>query len=304
MPMSAPYFLLTAAYNEEAHIVETIEAVLSQTLRPRQWVIVSDGSTDRTDEIIHGFAAKFGFIQLCRREKDSNHGYASKVMALQAGLQLLDVNRCQYLGHLDADVSFSSSYFGDLVSKFGADSTLGIAGGLILDKMRGEFCPRKRTRLNSVAGAVQFFRRECYQDIGDLPAIEWGGEDWFAEIKAKMCGWQVKTFPDLEVHHNRSTATADGLLRGRWRLGLRDYSLGSHPLFELGKCALRLHETPVVAGALLRLTAFLWSYLRRHPRAVSAEVVRYLQREQIQRFTLWKHGDKGLDPERRLPRAV
>ena len=46
------YVLITSARNEEAYIEKTIKSVISQTILPKKWVMVSDGSTDRTEEII------------------------------------------------------------------------------------------------------------------------------------------------------------------------------------------------------------------------------------------------------------
>ena len=189
------YVLVTAAFNEEAYIEETITSVLAQLLPPSTWVIVSDGSTDRTDEIVHRYAMSHSFIHFIRRNKDENRGFASKVLALRVGLESIILGQTQFIGHLDADVSFDRFYFRDLLNKFTADATLGIAGGCCTERIGVEFRPPPWNSTASIPGGIQMFRRKCYQDIGGLLPIEYGGEDWYAEIMARKSGWQVRSPP-------------------------------------------------------------------------------------------------------------
>jgi len=101
------YVLLTAAYNEEPYIEDTIRSVLAQTVRPSRWVIVSDGSTDRTDQIVQQYVVDCNFIHFVRREKDLSRGFASKVFAQRAGMQLLSISETPFIGHLDGDLTRS-----------------------------------------------------------------------------------------------------------------------------------------------------------------------------------------------------
>ena len=106
-----------------------------------------------------------------------------------------------------------------------------------------------------------------------------------AQICAQMNGWEVEAIPQLPILHHKPTGAGTYLLRHRFRLGMLDYSFGSHPAFELIKCMLRLPESPVFLGAALRWIGFCWCHLCREPRAVSPECVAYLRREQMGR--LW-----------------
>ena len=189
-----------------------------------------------------------------------------------------------FIGHLDADISFEPTYLETLLGKFAEDSRLGIAGGFIYEQLNGVFQSRRMNTERSVAGAVQMFRRECYAAVGDFLALPFGGEDWHAEIKARMAGWRVEAFPDLKVYHHRPTSAAEGALRSCYRQGLMDYGLGSHPLFEIVKVARRLPGKPPVIGPLTRLFAFASAYCRREKRLVSSDVVKYLQSEQLGRM--------------------
>ena len=285
---SAPdisYALLTAAYNEEHYIVETIRSVAAQRLRPKVWIIVSDGSTDRTDEIVQQYAMRYPFIRLVRREKDHFREFASKVFALRAGFQTLMLDSIQFIGHLDADVRLAPCYFRDLLAKFGEYPELGVAGGWCFEQAPcGSWHPRPGNRTWSVPGALQMFRRECYKDIGELLPIEYGGEDWYAEIRARMHGWRVQSFPELEVQHLRASGTRASLLRYCYRAGFMDFALGSHPLFEVAKMAKMSATPPYLLNALSRMLGFLVAHVS-GKRMVSPACVEFLQQEQLGR--LW-----------------
>lgn len=279
------YVLLTAAYNEEHYIEETIKSVVAQVLRPQMWVIVSDGSTDRTDEIVRQYATRHSFIRLVRREKNQFRGFASKVLALHAGLKMLPLDSVPFIGHLDADLWLDPYYFRDVLAKFGEDPELGIAGGWYFEKTRdGAWQSRPGNSTRSLPDGIQMFRRECYRDIGELPPIECGGgEDWYAQIKARMCGWRVQSFPELKAHHLRPTGTRGSLLRRCYTDGFMDFALGSHPLFEAAKVAKMSATPPYVLNALVRMLGFLVAHIR-GKRMVSYECVAFLQKEQLGRL--------------------
>ncbi len=284
--MEQGYVLITAARNEGAYIRQTIESVLAQTILPEKWVIVSDGSTDGTDEIVRLYQKEHSFMELLRKERQKSQlGFASKVMALRMGYQRVKGEVFNSVGHLDADVSFGPLYYSTLLKKFDESPCLGIGGGFILEKDASEFKSRPSNSTRSVAGAIQLFRRKCYEDIGEefIP-LKWGGEDWCAEIMARMKGWKVESFPELKVLHHKKSTAARGMIRDNLRLGVMDYSFGSYPWFEILKCLRRIKEKPFFVGALLRFSGFLWCYWGESERAIPSDVLEYLRTEQKKRI--------------------
>lgn len=280
------YALLTAAHNEERYIDKTIQSVVAQLLRPRIWVIVSDGSTDRTDEIVQQYAMRYSFIRLIRRDKDHSREFASKVFALRAGSQMLALSTIHFIGHLDADISLPPSYFRDLLAKFEEDPELGIAGGWCFEKTpRGVWQPRRGNCTWSVPGAIQMFRCKCYREIGELLPIEYGGEDWYAEIRARMYGWRAQSFPGLGAYHLRTSGTRASVLRYCYRAGFMDFALGSHPLFEVLKLARMSATHPYVLNALFRMLGFVAANVH-GKRLVPPAFVAFLQREQLARLRI------------------
>src|SRR5271157_4953312 len=198
MPKSDRYFLITPARNEAKFIEKTIVSVIAQTIKPVQWSIVSDGSTDDTDTIALRYSEEHTFIKVLRTAPDSRYNASSKVKAFYRGFSFAEDLKYDFIGNLDADVTFAPDYFEKILQFFAGDPRLGLAGGRIFEEVRG----RKRPMwpggsIHSVSGAVQLFRKECFVAIGGYLPLEHGGIDSAAEITARAKGWTVRTFPEI-----------------------------------------------------------------------------------------------------------
>ncbi len=284
------YVLMTAAHNEEADIANTIESVLAQTALPKRWLIVSDNSTDRTDEIVQSYADKHDFIRFLRRSRPPGRSFASKVVALRSGEHLLQDVAYDFIGNMDADLTVDPAYFENLMRQFELNPRLGLAGGFVYEEVNGEFITRGANRVHSVAHAAQLVRRECYEGFGGYAVLQYGGEDWHAQTSARMMGWDVESIPELKIFHHRPTGAAGGTLRSSYRLGKLDYSFGTYPLFEFIKCAIRLPHKPFLIGGLVRLAGFAHSFITREPFLISADLVSYLRKEQKDRMLSYFRG--------------
>ena len=284
--MKPSYVLVTAAYNEERFIENTILSVIAQEWSPTEWNIVSDASTDKTDKIIESYAARYDFIHLVRITEEHPRNFAAQVNAINTGIRQLKSTDFEYFGNLDADITLDPDYFSYLLEKFVSNPRLGLAGGAIYEKSGdGQFRGRKRNSVKSVAHACQFFRRECFESVGGCYfPMPYGAPDVYAEVAARMRSWEVMSFSDLPVHHHRFTGSADHYLRNCFRQGKADYSLGTLPMFELVRVMRRSADKPYVIGSLVRLAGFGHSYWMREPRPVPEEFRRYIRREQAQRL--------------------
>jgi len=278
----ASYILITAVHNEEKYIHYPLESVLSQTNIPLKWVIVSDGSTDGTDSILRKYEEKHSFIRCSRLEKDSkNEGFMSKVHALRVAYEMVNRECFDYIGILDGDVSFGEKYYQNILSEFGKNRKLGIAGGYVHERNReGMFQSRIHNRERSVPGAVQMFRRECYERIGGLKPISYGGEDAYAEIVARATGWDVRSFPEYPVFHHKPGHAKRGIWKERFREGKMDYTIGNHPIFELMKFLRRIPEYPVFVGAAVRMLGYFDALVMREVRIPPKEMLKHIKAEQ------------------------
>jgi biofilm PGA synthesis N-glycosyltransferase PgaC len=283
--LNSNYVLITAARNEEKYIEATITSVLSQTILPKQWIIVSDGSTDKTDEIVLRYSAQHDFIKFIRREaKDEGVNFSSKVYAIYAGYDQSKKIEYDFIGILDGDVTFSPFYYEHILTKFKENENLGIAGGLVFDKHNDSCIRRSPDDVEYVPGCIQLFRRKCYEDIKGIIPFKDGGEDTVAVIMARMKGWEVEAFDELLVFHHKHSNATRGVLSESFRLGKLFYSLGSHPLFEIIKSIRRFNNRPFFLYALARMCGYTWPYFQRQKRPVSDEFVKYLRKEQLSRL--------------------
>lgn len=289
----SPYILVTAARNEAAYIGRTIDAVVAQIRPPERWVIVSDGSTDATNEIVAEAAEKYDFIELLRVDADAERNFGSKAVAVNAGYERISFWPHDFVGVLDADVSFGPDYYEQVIARFRKDSKLGVAGGVLIDLIDGRRVQQLTDPEWSVSGPVQMFRKECFVEIGGYLPLR-GGIDAAAEVMARMHGWRVRAFPELEVLHHRQTGCETHSRLGIFfHRGLEDFRLGYHPLFFTLRSLLRFREAPFVLGGLTMLGGFLWAGISGKEKKVPDDFVRYLRREQMGRLAVQFKLGKG-----------
>jgi len=274
------YVIITPAHNEDALIGRTAESMAAQTIPPLKWVVVNDASTDRTREVVESYAARYPFIELVNLDRAAGRHFGNKVGAFNAGFERVKELGYDFIGNLDADISFGPVYFENILQQFRADPKLGLAGGMVHTTVNGEFVSQE-VALDSVAGAVQLFRRKCFEQVGGYRPMPNGGIDAVAEIAARMHGWTTRTFAEFPVQEHRMTGSATSRpLTFRVKEGRRMHSLGYSPLFFCVRCLYRIKEKPVVVGSIAALYGYLASLFSRNPRAVSPEVVQFLRREQ------------------------
>ncbi len=283
--MDLKYVLLTAAKNEDAYIGTAIESILRQTVKPVAWFIVDDGSTDKTAEIVRRHAEKNPFIQLRSSGANGRRSFGSKDKAINAAFQEASKLDFDFIGILDADIELErADYYEFILKRFHELPKLGIAGGYIYERSGGEWKSRRGNSADSVAGGIQLFRRACYEQIGGYTPMHNGGEDWLAQLDARMHGWEVLNCPEQHVLHYRPTSSAGGKYRGLFRLGLMDASFGSHPVFETVKCARRVHAPPFLVGSVLRFCGYWWWKLSGRKPLLPPEKVAFLRREQMSKL--------------------
>lgn len=296
------YALITPARDEERYIDLTLRSMAVQTRPPLRWVIVSDGSTDRTDEIVRGYAGRYPWIELvCMPQRRERH-FAGKVRAFEAGYDRLRGLDFGVVGNLDADVSFEPDHFAFLIERMEADPRLGVAGAPFRE---GTFQYDYRfSNIENVWGGCQLFRRECYEAIGGYRPLKGGGVDHVAVLSARMHGWRTRTFRERVCIHHRQMGTAlAGSLKAKYRLGVKDHSVGNHPLWELSRAVYQMSKPPLVLGGAALGWGFLRSMLGRRETPLAPEVVRFVRREQMERLGRFLRQLPQLLRQQAAPRA-
>jgi len=286
---SARYCLITPVRDEERFIARTIESVLAQTVKPLEWIIVDDGSSDRTASIVAPYAERYSWIHMLRR---SDRGYGSKGGGVEAFLEafpLLKPQNWEYLANLDGDMTFDADYFERCFEKFRSMPRLGIGGGTVFADIGGHWQPEQAPAFH-VRGAAKIYRRECWEAIGGL----WSGLGWDTvdEVKANQLGWSTQSFPDIKLLHHRQSGTRWGAWGFSILDGEADYTVGYLPLFFGLKCVRHIVNTPFLLRSIGMAYGYLRSMAQGVPRVNDPAFVEYLRRQQFRRIvglsSIWK----------------
>jgi len=284
---SPEYVIITPAYNEDGFIGETIKSVAIQTIVPKKWIIVDDGSTDSTAAIIKQYQKDYEFIEYYGRVRQAEQSYyESNVWAILEGYERVRTLDFDYLAILDADMILCEDYYQEIFNRFDINRDVGIATGTYLEDINGRLIEALIDRY-STPKALQVFRRACYEQIGGYIPCKNGGEDSCAEIMARTHGWQTWSFPDIKAIHQRPVGMGDGraAFSAKFKQGLTDYCLATHPVFMLAKCLRRsLIERPYIVSGLARLAGFLYGYMIRAERDIPENARRYVRKEQMKRL--------------------
>lgn len=280
------YVLVTPARNEVDFLERTIESVVSQTVRPLKWVIVSDGSTDGTDELVERYAADHNWIELIRAPERRERHFGGKVAAFNLGYARVQQLPFQLIGSMDGDISFGPDLLEFLLSKFSQNPRLGVAG--VPFHENGVGYDFRYSSVEHVSGAFQLFRRECFEAIGGYTPVKGGGIDVIAVLTARMKGWQTRTYPEKHYEHHRPMGTAKHKrLSVKFKDGEKDYYLGGHPLWEVFRGVYQMSKSPILVGGAALMAGYFWSWTRRMERPISKELLQYrrsLQMERLRKF--------------------
>lgn len=284
------YVIITPIRDEERFIEATIASIKAQTVQPAQWVIVNDGSTDRTGEIIDRYAAQLPWIRVIHRANRGFRKSGGGVMeAFYDGYHALNCDGWDFIVKLDGDLTLPTDYFERCFAHFERDPKLGIGGGEIYHDLEGvkklEATPKFHVR-----GATKIYRRECWEAIDGL----WRAPGWdtIDEVKANMLGWTTYSFNELRIDHHRFTGTAESLWRDKIKRGVACYVSGYHPLFVAASCISNLIRRPYVAGSAAIAYGFLKGYFDSTPRVSDKQLIKYLRAQQLRRLcglnTIWR----------------
>lgn len=283
MKKNLDYVLITPARNEAAFIRKTIESVIAQTALPLRWVIVSDGSTDETDNMVKEYVARYDWIELVRMPEREERHFAGKVHAFNAGYEKVKDLNYEIIGSLDADISFEKDYFSFLLSKFRENPLLGVAGTPFREGE--EQYDYRFTSIEHVSGACQLFRRECFESIGGYVPLKVGGIDLVAVLTARMRGWKTRTFTaKASIHHKPTQSGTHNNLIATFKSGYHDYLMGGCLVWQIFRAVYQMLKRPIIINGLTLFAGYAWAILTRAEKLVSSEFIAFRKNEQTQRL--------------------
>jgi poly-beta-1,6-N-acetyl-D-glucosamine synthase len=276
------YVVITPVRDEEAFLAATIDSMIRQTVRPVEWIIVNDGSNDKTGNIIDSYASRYPWIRAVhRKDRGFRKSGGGVVDAFNDGYHDLVTSDWEFIVKFDGDLTFEADYFEKCFEEFERDARLGVGGGMICNLIDGVEQVEEAPAFH-VRGATKIYRRACWEGIGGLwPAPGW---DTIDEVKANFIGWSTRSFRNLHLLHHRPTGKADGLWGGFVKYGRANYICGYHPLFMLGKCLRRLRQRPLLLGSIALLYGYVSGYVKRIPQVNDPAAIAYLRRQQLNRL--------------------
>jgi biofilm PGA synthesis N-glycosyltransferase PgaC len=288
--VNTKYVVVTPVRDEESYLSLTIESMAKQTILPQQWIIVDDGSKDRTGDIVDQAARDHSWIRAVHRNDRGFRKWGAGIIeAFYDGYRALDVTDWEYMSKLDGDLSFEPDYFEQTFAKFRDNPQIGIGGGVLYHFDHGQKVLENHPKFH-VRGGVKIYRRACWEAIGGL----WigPGSDTVDEVKANMLGWTTSSFFDIHMIHHRFTGASWGRWGGLVKDGKIDYVSGYHPLFLVAKSIARLCRRPFLLGSFAHVYGYMSAHFHKIPRVDDPQLIIYLRRQQLARLfggeTIWK----------------
>ncbi|WP_227718074.1 glycosyltransferase family 2 protein [Microbulbifer sp. Q7] len=278
---SRDYLIISPCRDEAEYMERTLDSVVSQSVVPKLWIIVDDGSTDRSPIILERYADRYPFIKVVKRE---NRGFRNVgpgvVDAFYAGLRQANIADYQYICKLDLDLELPEKYFETLIEKMEADPRLGTCSGKPYNEHEGRLVSERRGDEMS-AGMTKFYRVTCFQQIGGfVREVMWDAIDCH---KCRKLGWKARSWdhPNLNFLHLRIMGSSQhGVLTGRMRHGYGQYFMGTGVVYMFATCLFRAVEYPLLIGGSAMFWGYLRSLLQRKERYSDPDIIKEIRQFQ------------------------
>jgi poly-beta-1,6-N-acetyl-D-glucosamine synthase len=292
MNASAPrYAIITPCRNEEAYARRTLHSVLNQTARPTLWLIVDDGSTDSTPDILREYAARHDCIRVVTKPDRGSRAVGPGVVeAFYYGLDRIGTHGFDYLCKLDLDLDLPEGYFAGLIARMEANPRIGSCSGKPYFRTGSGALVSEKCGDDMSVGMTKFYRTECFRDVGGfVPEVMWDAIDCH---KSRQLGWIACSWddPELRFEHLRPMGSSHkGVLTGRMRHGYGQYFMGSDFAFFTVACLYRMARPPYVTGGFASWFGYVLAWLRRAPRHDDAGLRNFVRRYQLRALVVGKH---------------
>jgi poly-beta-1,6-N-acetyl-D-glucosamine synthase len=274
--MTSAYVIVTPVKDEAAHIGDMIKSVLAQTKLPDRWVIVDDGSTDQTSEIIASNTNGIGWITVLNTKATQRNLGSAEIIAFDKGLDTVRIDDFDYIVKLDGDVKLEANYFQELLSRMENNKSLGIVSGVYSEIHDGNWVTIKMPFYHA-AGASKVVRRECFIAISGFVAKK--GWDTLDEIRAGLNGWKTGHFEDMVFVHLKPEGVAMGKLSTHYFHGEIYCQTGGGVIFLLVKALHRmLFAKPLFLGGMALILGYLMPIITGKPRLVNLEEARFYRK--------------------------
>ncbi len=279
------FLIIIPTHNEEKNILFCLESLKNQTFQDFKCVIVNDGSTDKTQEIVERFVENNPQFEIFNLKESEYSPGAKVVRTFNKGLEVVDFEEFDVVCKFDADIIFPENYLGKINEIYEKNPKAGMVSGIVKIKKsvfekrlafdfndeKGQWTFENISSKNHVRGPIKSYRKKCFLDMNGLrPVLGWDNID---VMLAKKHGWEVVTIKDLWVKHLRPTAYKYKNQKAE-KLGEYFYNIGlSLPLMLIssGKSSLKNQS---FSEFFITLKSFL---KQNHPSSLSKEEIQYIR---------------------------
>ena len=287
--MDDSYLLISPCRNEADFMVDTLESVVNQSVLPAKWIIVDDGSTDATPEILQKYSDQYDFIHIVTRENRGHRSVGPGVIeAFYAGLDIVDLNIYQFVCKLDLDLELPVGYFQLLMQRMNENPRIGTCSGKPYNRCDDRLVSEKRGDEMSV-GMTKFYRVNCFQQIGGFVSeVMWDAIDCH---RCRQLGWIACSWddPDLRFVHLRIMGSSqDSVYQGRMRHGFGQYFMGTSLMYMFATSVYRMLHPPYIFGGMAMFWGYLKSLVKRAPRYRDENLQKFIRRYQWRCLLLGK----------------
>lgn len=276
------YIIVSPVKNEANHINLTLDSVINQSIKPVEWVIVDDGSSDETLSILNEYQEKYSWIKVYKKDNynEERSGGAKVVRAFNYGLKKLKCLDYDFLVKLDGDLKLPERYFEEVINTFHSDEKIGICGGYILNKYGDKLIMEGKLDYH-VRGAFKSVRKQCFEEICGFKEIwNWDGMD---QMEAFRLGWKTKVFNTPVVHY-KPTSSAYNPIKFHFKCGLNAYKLRNNIILVLLRALGKIKTKPIILTPIIYLLGYIYAFIIQEPKLIDKELGQFTNKFHINRI--------------------
>ncbi|WP_417430614.1 glycosyltransferase family 2 protein [Halpernia sp.] len=222
------FLIIIPAHNEEEFIFSCLESLQKQSFQDFKCVIVNDGSTDKTQEIVENFISQNLKFKIQNLKLSSHEPGAKVVQTFYKGLNEIGLKDFDVICKFDSDIIFPDNYLEKINKVYEQNPKAGMVSGLVYIEKNNDWIFENLSSKNHVRGPIKSYRKKCFEEMNGLRAVL--GWDNLDVLLAKKNNWEIITIKDLWVKHLRPTAFKYKTQKAK-KLGEYFYNIGlSFPL--------------------------------------------------------------------------
>ena len=275
------YTIISPVKNEGKFIKNTLDSVINQSIKPKEWIIVDDGSTDDTLDILKKYASNHKWLKIIENKTHSEEraGGSKVVRAFYKGYDSITDHNYDFVVKLDGDLKLPENYFETVIVNFKKNPKIGLCGGYILNKIGDDLIQEGPIDYH-VRGAFKSVRKQCFEEIGGFSHVwNWDGLD---EMEAMRLGWQTLVF-DLPVIHYRPTSGAYDYRKQNFKHGIEAYKTRDSLILTIIRLLAKSAKKPHLSGFYF-FKGYLSGFFKREPRVISKELSKFTNKFHLNRI--------------------